>query len=554
MIFANLIQTFVSVQPTLLGVIHNDFHARPGGFLFKGFLPWVTAEVGRLARRSEISEPVECMNYLQFNLETSASTVREYVYEWACVPQFISPSIQLTEGFREWMSFLASELPFEFVSTLHALGFSVIRPVWAAARQQITTQNVSPFGFPAFLVNSQFQTTILLYLLRDYLYYQIGWRAYGLFRQLLIRPGRPTRLSVKMAEEDDFVDDDSIIGIGRKLGTHTERRFYGSQTFRSALVIAFPWSSVLFQRKQNQEEIKKNVLSRCRLAAEIDDDTDARRPHLRTRAQNIVRNLESLGVDIEHDFYVDVDQWTRQIDHVQDPYIPITEGHSAAVHTHDSRRQSRPDSENPMFFDSEIRLDLPPPEPGLRRVVSIPQTASPLLTSPLLTPAQDEPSRAQDTEITPRPVRRPTETNMPDPDEEARIEWLVSSQRRSNARKKEKKKDRREYRMTRLTVFSAESFAWHASSLITSLILWPIDSLYFTSLSSWYTSMTGERSTAPMLARTHVRSSLIGLSMFRQSGMVLLCLGMESVVRGVLWQSASQIALYYGRRCDWGKF
>lgn len=355
-----------------------------------------------------------------------------------------------------------------------------------------------------------------------------------------------------MAEEDEFVDDDSIVGIGRKLGTYTERRFYGPNTFWSALSIAFPWLHFLSRRKQNREEIKKNVLSRCKITADIEGDVDARTPHSRSRAENIIRNLESLGVDIEHDFYVDIDQWTREIDDVQDPYIPITEGRPApSDHQDGSRRPSRTDGTILESFDFDSFLDIPPPELGIRRVVSIPQTASPLLTSPLLTPPRGEAGQVHESEITPRPIRRLTETIELDADEEARLQWITNSQKK---RKKKQKKDKLDYRTTRLTVFAAESFAWHASSLVASLVLWPIDFLYFSSLSGWFMVMTGQRSTTPMILKMATGEIAIELARPTQLASVLLSLGLETVTRGILWQATSRLALYYGRYCDWGSF
>lgn len=75
--------TFAPTAKSLIDSIQGDFHANPASFLLGGFPAWIVAEVGRLLRRSEISEPVECMNYLEFHREQTSLSLQERLREYA---------------------------------------------------------------------------------------------------------------------------------------------------------------------------------------------------------------------------------------------------------------------------------------------------------------------------------------------------------------------------------------------------------------------------------------------------------------------------------------
>src|SRR5690348_5726255 len=84
-------------------------------FLFNGYPAYIAAVISRLGRKTEIDEPIECMDYLDFNFGRIAPSWNERLWEW------------LSSGM--WLSF---ELPFELTSTLQSLGFTVLPALGSA--------------------------------------------------------------------------------------------------------------------------------------------------------------------------------------------------------------------------------------------------------------------------------------------------------------------------------------------------------------------------------------------------------------------------------------
>lgn len=467
------------------------------------------------------------------------------------------PMINALTFLSEQLAFLAIELPFEFLSTLQALDFAVLPTVWRSLKASLRRDRSIIETPTRNLLSFQFERTLVLYFLRDYLHHQIGWRLYGLLRQVMIRPHRPTKTSVQAAEHDDFVDDASIVGIGRSLGTHTDRRFYGTHSFWLGLPIAFPWLSYLtsnrFKKDEiKKDEIKKETLTRCAMMESNEDVYQGLRSV--TRARNIVSNLESLGIDVEEDFFVDVDQWARDISFLEEEEVEVIEeiveempllanGDDTLIASNEQQDGDGETRDGDQAEQQQRQVDwttndppesineqtIPPdpstPEMGIRRATSLSQT-------------------------TPRPMRRLTETNGPDFDED--MATMLAEARRERT-SKSKRKDTRKFRITRLSVFAADSLAWHASSVITSLLLVQVDALYLRSLAAWFVSVADVTEDRTVLS---VSDALGGSSPFRWPSfkIALLSLGTECLIRGVVWQLGCRSSMYYGQRYLWGKF
>lgn len=461
---------------------------------------------------------------------------------------------------REWSIFMCVEIPFEFASILQSLGFSVLPALVEWIRTSSRPGSSALPWLTSAPFNKALSYSVFLYLVRDWLHFQLRRRLYQLIGQTLIRPVRPTRICVDAADADDMIDATSIFGLGRSMGTHTDRRYLGPQSLWKALPVAFPWLARLLPRPFDKDDIKKETLTRCLM---IDDDQARLLPHGRrsqVRAQNIISNLESLNIDIEEDFYVDIDRWTMELgsmtftdtereEHMERIMPSLSEvaadGGRAVereVQTHDGAEgqainhvEPQPtiewDSASPLFGDHEqdapllLTQPLPStPEPGIRRATSL-------------------------TQSTPRPVRRPTETIEPDFDEELAM-ILAAANRQRAERAKQKPKDNRDFRVTRLSVFTADSFAWHTSAVITSLALLPIDAIFYRSLTLWFTSSISAFGLVSNVSLPSIwpEAGRVPWDSWQPIRMLLLTFGLESIVRGALWQFGSRYAQWYGRK------
>lgn len=514
-------------------------------FLFSGFSAWVAAEIPRIARRTEITEPVECMNYLDFDLGRTAPSWHERLWDW------IEAGV--------WLSI---ELPLEFTSSLQSLGFVVLPAIWTTLGEISFRHSTTTWLFNSPLTH-QLAITTALYLLRDHLQRQMGWRIYGLLRQILPRPHHPTELSIQALNDDDFVDDTSIVGIGRSLGPGTDRRYYGPQDFWTVLPVAFPWLSIILRKRANKEEIKNETLMRCAMMEHNEGvDRMSRSQQRDRRARNIIGNLESLGVDIEEDFYVDIDQWSLQIDSWALEYEEEDEEAVMRMPSARSWQQEITTREDFLIAAQEYRAIPHGSIIGQRQGQDEEATAgiegSQPPTNHEEAPATPEPGIRRATSLsttTPRPVRRPTETNGPDFDEEMEA-LLAEARRETTSRKKAKAKDDRQYRITRLTTYAVDSLAWHSSAIITNLVMLPIDAIYYRSLASWFFSVTGSAGGSPVLpvGDWSGGSSHAGTTRWQYHRMLLLSLGLECLVRGAIWQVGHRVVLSYGRWFSWEKF
>lgn len=403
------------------------------------------------------------------------------------------------------------------------MNFPVLSIVWTSTKHALRTSTwpSSLHHLYRILVQPQLSYAIGMYFIRDYLAYQLGWRLFGLLRQTLPRPNRPTKLSIRVAEEDDMLDDISVVGIGRGLGSHTIKRFYGPRTFLSALSVAFPWFGHLSGARHTMEDtkwIKETVLAR---SADLERTWQPHpNPGEQFRAEYITSNLESLNVDVEEDFYVDVDQWTREIPTYAERARRMSE-YAAIADDSPAHTDDRSLTPNHVLEDNDDIVILPTtpptPEPGIVRAVSL-------------------------TEIPPRPVRRPTEITEPEFDEE--LQASLAARFRQPRRKD---RDGVLYRITRITVFPVDSFAWHASSLLTSIAMLPLDIIFSRTLASWYISTTMDSTAILPRQKTawtgHMSvSTFSGLTMSTMK-IIVLSYGVEVLFRGASWLVCSRTAM-----------
>ena len=493
----------------MIDTMRHCLVGRPVALLFGGFPAWVAAEIPRLTRRAEIGGPVECMNYLEYTLDQTTMTWQEWLRDWLA-----------------WGACLAVELPLEFTATLQGLGLLVLPTVWSSPGRDSLRHLLADPDLLRNITIRQLALATGLYLIRDYLHLQIGWRIYGLLGQILPRPDRPTKMSVQATDDDDFVDDLSMVGIGRSLGTGTDRRFYGPQSFWGALPIAFPWLSYIIRNNVDKAEIKKETLARCAAleSSEPRHEHNEQRvmPHTARRARHIISNLESLGVDVEEDFYVDVDQWSLQIDSIE----AEEEAGVIAIPTLDHRATV---PHQPL---SNVN-----PE-GQHEQTPAPTDPNPTTTNPNDPPSTPTPGirRAQSLSTpTPRPIRRPTEIDTNDPDANPSTDTLPR-QTPVPRTVKRRFRDPYEHRVTRLTTYAVDSLAWHSSTILTGLIVLPVDAVYFRAVAG----LVGGES------RVNAAGQCLRMLMFG--------FGVEAVVRGVIWWGGCAVVRGYGRGFRWGEF
>lgn len=554
----------------------------------------------------------------------------------------------------QWLLLSSIDVPLGMISTLQNLGFAVgpailsfLRSTQSRDRKALTAGSVSQ-------TTNQLVGIVLLFFVRGYLYEELFWRLYIILRQVLPRPRNPSKASINAADNDEFDDSDSIVGIGRSLGPYTDRRFFGPQSLWPALQVAFPWLQRFDKDRVDEEYMKQVTLARC---CTIEDDYsygETRINRTERRVENILSNLESLGVDVEEDFFIDIDEWSRDIEELSnqrnfDPALLLDAGSTNDEYaerlasptgeypsarnlfdlTTSVMERSEPTLENangsvPIEFDvpehvrrewtedsrngpvevlsfptspaNEVYTNLGNPaeqstinllqstepdggvlqatlnghttepireeysaNPAVQTVVDE-QTNTPPVRSEMGQPLTPEPgirraTSLSHTQTTPRPVRRITETR--DDDAEVEVEDYLAEilgGPRRRLENKRKKKDGRESRITRISVFASDSLAWHASSLLTSLVLLPLNAIYYRKLARWFFTVTKGLPTTMTVYPTEEMQLLESPIGWRQGRMILLAVGVECVVHGVVWSIGCGVARYYGQKYHWGQF
>ena len=155
----------------------------------------------------------------------------------------------------------------------------------------------------------------------------------------------------------------------------------------------------------------------------------------------------------------------------------------------------------------------------------------------------------------PRPVRRPTEVEEgPMPVEEENI----FRPRQSRGGKGGRRVGVR-YRLTRLSTHGAEFLTRSVASLVKSVLMLPMDILFFRSLTNWaLASEAGLGSKLGMTARAADLWPLLdfsGLKSMHFWNAWALSLGLEALITLGVWRTTTRIALDLGiELCGWGQF
>lgn len=538
------------------------------------------------------------------------------------------------------------------ISTLQNLGFTVGPAVMSYLRS-VRTNSTGLISVRLDMpVLDGIMGLFLIYTVRARIYEEVFWRLYVLLRQVIPHPRNPSKLSIQAAETDEYDESESIIGIGRSLGTYTDRRYYGPQSLWPALQVAFPWLRILNKNRIDRDKIKQETLTRCSMMEDDHDHRDSQsRRNMARRTENVLNNLESLGIDVEEDFFVDVDQWSREIDDVRERRAwnaarrlhtestnhedPDQQPSHAGEHSDIQHRRppTPPIIENPQNMvenaDGSITVEFDIPDhirrqwneevgtghvevlsfptspehegtttvenPALQSTTNLLQIiqeidalagqttftgditepaieqaqgsagnaapseddhlSTPTTTSELGRPLTPEPgirraTSLSHTQTTPRPIRRITETG--DDDVEEYLAEVLAGARRLEIKKKTK--DRRESRITRVSVFASDSLAWHASTMLTSLVLLPVNAVYYRKLTRWFLGMTeGLPTTLSIFPREEMQLVESGFG-WGQGRMVLLSVGIECLMHGLVWSIGCGVTRYYGRKYHWGQF
>lgn len=214
---------------------------------------------------------------------------------------------------RKWLLLLSVETSLSMISTLQSLGFTIAPAILSYLRSTRRSESASFFTINGATATEGLIGLFILHLVRGQIRNGIFWRSYLMLRQILPRPRNPSKVSVQAAENSEFDDGWKIVGIGRSLGSNTNRRFYGPQSLWPALQVAFPWVKFFDKNKIDRDKIKHETLTRCAMMEDGQEHHDVRK----RRVENIISNLESLGIDFEEDFFVDIDQWSQEIDGIE---------------------------------------------------------------------------------------------------------------------------------------------------------------------------------------------------------------------------------------------
>ena len=164
---------------------------------------------------------------------------------------------------------------------------------------------------------------------------------------------------------------------------------------------------------------------------------------------------------------------------------------------------------------------------------------------------------------TPRPVRRPTVSDQHVPvfrDEVARRRLLDDDEISVPD------PNREVYRVTILSNHAAEAIAYHATSLLESLILLPLDVMFVRSLArNFLLRQSGHGSpplatdAAPAMGRMWplgMRAQMRDLSVpleLQFWGNLLITIGMQGLTNFAVWAVGVQVTLRLGERFGWGK-
>jgi len=446
-------------------------------------------------------------------------------------------------------------------------------------------------------------TPLMLSLIRDYLRRQISFRMYALLRHVLPKPDRPDYLSVKAAEEDILTSDIPIAGMGVAVGHGN--RYHGPRTMLATWKATFPILRRILQtlfgnRRHPWSELSPGLGGRLsRRAASIyrRERTrytvagDTRRYSDRMVRRLAVREALYGGGQVPGMAEMDIDELAEDLSDMGSETSTRTPDLFDDVNMNEHERTESGAGQG-IFPAWDVALDVDN------------QNAAPVLVNEgwievhysqeqLVAPAQGISRAPPLPHTTPRRVRRPTEVDdeigaiteaLLEPDEAEDLrrrgrDLPVSTFRRPitpvyidhpGIMEMEEysinNSDKQKYRVTALSNHSADSLAWHASALLTTICLIPFYAMYSRSLAyaflSWPTSRPGalqateaiRADVLPVWSWVGVNESAIGSRLNHISHLVTI-VGTQAVISLGLWRLGTNLAVWAGRTTfGWGKF
>ncbi|EXJ65404.1 hypothetical protein A1O7_01745 [Cladophialophora yegresii CBS 114405] len=156
-----------------------------------------------------------------------------------------------------------------------------------------------------------------------------------------------------------------------------------------------------------------------------------------------------------------------------------------------------------------------------------------------------------------RPVRRPTVSDQHVPT----FRDVVERRRQEPDEYSQQDTNFDTYRVTILSNHAAEAFAYHATSLVESIILLPLDIIFMRSLARNFLARHSHQQiahTAPSLGEiwplgfaTRMQE-LTGLKAFQFWGNYFITMSMQGLMNFAIWAAGTRITLKLGKKFGWG--
>jgi hypothetical protein len=433
---------------------------------------------------------------------------------------------------------------------------------------------------------------------------------YILLRRIILKPDRADQISLQYSHHSDELLDEanaSLISANKM-----KQQDHGPQTLAESLRVFFPaifqlWDRILQTRRAPlpvdlTEDIEAELMNRSAyyyqelLRENRGLSPEQRRPRQMLRLQAIRSAFGDYSLDPEHDLldsgwvddvvglYSNSNASTSTPD-PQDLFSPEdlleqpadeqpvnAEARDATEHVQIADHHINPD-EREVTTDNLASIAVV--EATESSSIPIPSAFEP--TIPLETLLEERPADTQGSpelraltpvpgisrapslpQVTPRPVRRPTDLGEdPRPIREELIRHQAPPRVLRNS-------DDSQYRVTTLSNHPADTLALSLASLITSILMLPLEMMLLRSLTRNFLisrlNDTGSAGRDPSLADIWPLSPRMGLKdlgVLRSVGFWgnwFLSLGIQGVFSLITWTASTHITLRLGRRFGWGKF
>lgn len=535
-----------------MSVIRGSVRGHAISFFFAGLAFHVPALILRYVRCFIADpDPFELVDHLQFEEDIP--------------PQTFATKLK---AFLNSIGLVILEIPLDAASILDSLGYHLTTTIPAILQHH-------PLSLKSIWTSQDHWLPLLIYInSRDYVACQFGWRLFSVFEQCFTQPRYPSLASIGAAEGDELVDRSSIPGIGRSSSTQTQRRFLGPVNFWTAISTAFSpaWTQRIRTSDQELVNLKFYILrsiAEHELESGDRKEFDNGRALVQVRIASIVRLLEEAQIQVEHDKFIDFDKWADEVD----DHIAILRDRAnldrvqlERIEDDDTLERSRPreiesdtqreesPSSNSAIAGTEARSEFmgqrqerqagamvlssgraSTPQPGIQRAVS--------LVDPTLGNGH----------LTPRGSLVVGDYTMQD--------IVRQCYRRCRIHGPPQKGRGVEHRVTRLSLFAASSLAWHASSIITNVVLLPFDSGICRLITHSFSQLLGttsllglDLSPALGVGEWFGGSHASWWERWKYVGMLTLTFGLESLVRLGIWRIGVGIALHKAKYYRWGSF